>query len=45
MAPRIHGFIDEGSAGHSSYVVDGAAAVVDPPRYPVASGRALDRWQ
>ena len=35
---RIHEFVDEG-LGHSSYLIDlgnGAAAVVDPPRFPDA---------
>ena len=35
---RIHEFVDEG-LGHSSYVIDlddGTAAIVDPPRFPIA---------
>jgi hydroxyacylglutathione hydrolase len=35
---RIHAFVDEG-LGHSSYVIDlgdGAAAFIDPPRFPTA---------
>ncbi len=35
---RVHEFVDEG-LGHSSYVIDigdGSAAIVDPPRFPIA---------
>ncbi len=35
---RVHAFVDEG-LGHSSYVIDlgdGTAALVDPPRFPIA---------
>jgi hydroxyacylglutathione hydrolase len=35
---RVHAFVDEG-LGHSSYVIDlgdGSAAIVDPPRFPIA---------
>ena len=38
---RVHEFVDEG-LGHSSYVIDlgdGTAAVVDPPRFPIAQER------
>ena len=41
---RVHEFVDEG-LGHSSYVVDlgdGTAAVVDPPRFPVAHEALAD---
>ena len=42
---RIHEFVDEG-LGHSSYVIDlgdGRAAVVDPPRFPIAQEELADR--
>lgn len=42
---RVHEFVDEG-LGHSSYVIDlgdGAAAVVDPPRFPTAQEALADR--
>lgn len=49
---RVHTFVDEG-LGHSSYLLDlgdGTAAVVDPPRFPVAheararQDRLVIRW-
>ncbi len=39
---RVHAFVDEG-LGHSSYLVDlgdGTAAIVDPPRFPIAHADA-----
>ncbi len=42
---RVHEFVDEG-LGHSSYVVDlgdGTAAVVDPPRFPIAHEQLADQ--
>lgn len=42
---RVHEFVDEG-LGHSSYVIDlgdGTAAVVDPPRFPIAQEMLVDR--
>ena len=42
---KTHEFVDEG-LGHSSYVVDlgdGTAAVVDPPRFPIAQEALADR--
>jgi len=42
---RVHEFVDEG-LGHSSYVIDlgdGAAAVVDPPRFPTEQEALADR--
>jgi hydroxyacylglutathione hydrolase len=45
MGPRIHEFVDEG-LGHSSYLVelgDGTAAVIDPPRFPVAHEQLCER--
>ncbi len=46
---RVHDFVDEG-LGHSSYVIelsDGTAAIVDPPRFPVAQEALIARsgWQ
>ncbi len=41
---RVHEFVDEG-LGHSSYLValsDGTAAIVDPPRFPMAHERLAD---
>ena len=41
----IHDFVDEG-LGHSSYVVDlgdGTAAIVDPPRFPIAHEALIER--
>jgi hydroxyacylglutathione hydrolase len=41
---RVHAFVDEG-LGHSSYVIDlgdGIAAIVDPPRFPVAQERLVE---
>ena len=42
---RVHEFVDEG-LGHSSYAVDlgdGTAALVDPPRFPIAHEQLADR--
>jgi hydroxyacylglutathione hydrolase len=42
---RVHDFVDEG-LGHSSYVIDlgdGTAAIVDPPRFPIAHEDLADR--
>ncbi|HQZ33606.1 MAG TPA: rhodanese-like domain-containing protein [Ilumatobacteraceae bacterium] len=42
---RIYDFVDEG-LGHSSYVIDlgnGTAAVVDPPRFPVAQEALIEQ--
>ena len=42
---RVHDFVDEG-LGHSSYVVDlgdETAAVVDPPRFPIAHEQLAGR--
>ncbi|MGD9704639.1 MAG: rhodanese-like domain-containing protein [Acidimicrobiia bacterium] len=42
---QIHEFVDEG-LGHSSYLVDlddGTAAIVDPPRFPIAHEQLADR--
>lgn len=42
---RIYDFVDEG-LGHSSYVIDlgdGTAAVVDPPRFPIAHETLVER--
>ncbi|MFN0091582.1 MAG: MBL fold metallo-hydrolase [Acidimicrobiales bacterium] len=42
---RVHEFVDEG-LGHSSYVIelsDGTAAIVDPPRFPVAQEALIAR--
>lgn len=42
---RIYDFVDEG-LGHSSYVIDlgnGGAAVVDPPRFPIAQEALIER--
>ncbi len=42
---KVYDFVDEG-LGHSSYVVDlgdGTAAVVDPPRFPVAHEALADQ--
>ncbi len=42
---EVHDFVDEG-LGHSSYVIDlgdGAAALVDPPRFPIAHESLIDR--
>jgi glyoxylase-like metal-dependent hydrolase (beta-lactamase superfamily II) len=42
---RIHEFVDEG-LGHSSYVIDlgsGTAAIVDPPRFPIAHEQLADK--
>ena len=42
---RVHDFVDEG-LGHSSYVIDlgnGTAAVIDPPRFPIAHEQLTDR--
>lgn len=44
---RVHEFVDEG-LGHSSYVVDldnGTAAVVDPPRFPIAHEQLADQLE
>ena len=41
----IYDFVDEG-LGHSSYVIDlgdGTAAVVDPPRFPIAHEALVER--
>jgi len=41
---QIHEFVDEG-LGHSSYVIaldDGTAAIVDPPRFPIAHEQLTD---
>lgn len=41
---QIHEFVDEG-LGHSSYMIDldnGTAAVVDPPRFPIAHEKVAD---
>ncbi|MGD9999782.1 MAG: rhodanese-like domain-containing protein [Acidimicrobiia bacterium] len=41
---QIHEFVDEG-LGHSSYVIDldhGTAAIVDPPRFPIAHEQLAD---
>ncbi len=40
---RVHEFVDEG-LGHSSYVIDlgdASAAIVDPPRFPIAQERLV----
>ena len=42
---QIHEFVDEG-LGHSSYVIDlddGTAAIVDPPRFPIAHEQLAER--
>ncbi len=42
---RIYDFVDEG-LGHSSYVIDlgnGTAAVVDPPRFPIAHEALIEQ--
>lgn len=42
---QIHEFVDEG-LGHSSYVIDlddGTAAIVDPPRFPIAHEQLADK--
>jgi hydroxyacylglutathione hydrolase len=42
---KIYDFVDEG-LGHSSYVIDlghGDAAIVDPPRFPVAQEALIER--
>jgi hydroxyacylglutathione hydrolase len=42
---RVYDFVDEG-LGHSSYVIDlgdGTAAVVDPPRFPIAHDALVER--
>ena len=42
---RVHEFVDEG-LGHSSYVIDlgnDTAAVIDPPRFPIAHEQLADR--
>lgn len=42
---RVHAFVDEG-LGHSSYLIDlgdGTAAILDPPRFPVARENAVER--
>ncbi len=42
---RVHDFVDEG-LGHSSYVIDlgnGTAAVIDPPRFPIAHEQLTER--
>ena len=42
---KIYDFVDEG-LGHSSYVIDlgdGTAAVVDPPRFPMAHDALVER--
>jgi hydroxyacylglutathione hydrolase len=42
---KIYDFVDEG-LGHSSYVIelgDGSAAVVDPPRFPIAHEALIER--
>ena len=42
---KIYDFVDEG-LGHSSYVIDlgdGTAAIVDPPRFPVAQEALIER--
>lgn len=41
----MHEFVDEG-LGHSSYVIDlgdGTAAIVDPPRFPIAQESMIER--
>lgn len=41
---QIHEFVDEG-LGHSSYVIDldgGTAAIIDPPRFPIAHEHIAD---
>ena len=45
MAAQIYEFVDEG-LGHMSYVIDlgdHTAAVVDPPRFPIAHETLIDR--
>jgi hydroxyacylglutathione hydrolase len=42
---EVHEFVDEG-LGHSSFVIDlgdGTAAIVDPPRFPIAHEALIDR--
>jgi hydroxyacylglutathione hydrolase len=42
---RVYDFVDEG-LGHSSYVIDlgdGTAAIVDPPRFPIAHDALVER--
>ena len=42
---RVHDFVDEG-LGHSSYVIDlgnDTAAVIDPPRFPIAHEQLTER--
>jgi len=42
---KVYDFVDEG-LGHSSYVIDlgdGTAAVIDPPRFPIAHEALADR--
>ena len=42
---RVHEFVDEG-LGHSSYLIDlanGSAAVIDPPRFPIAHEELAER--
>lgn len=45
MEMVVHEFVDEG-LGHSSYVIDlgdGTAAIVDPPRFPIAQESLIAR--